>query len=61
MGLFGDVASDTPEVAFAITDNLLLFEQYNITEDTISLFRKVRCFEGLVQLFADTAAVSTVC
>ncbi|XP_058012854.1 protein disulfide-isomerase A2 [Ahaetulla prasina] len=40
VGLFGDVASDTPEVAFAITDNLLLFQQYNITEDTICLFRK---------------------
>uniref|UniRef100_A0A670ZEM0 protein disulfide-isomerase n=1 Tax=Pseudonaja textilis TaxID=8673 RepID=A0A670ZEM0_PSETE len=40
VGLFGDVASDTPEVAFAITDNLLLFQHYNITEDTISLFRK---------------------
>ncbi|XP_032086864.1 protein disulfide-isomerase A2 [Thamnophis elegans] len=41
VGLLGDVASDTPEVAFAITDNRLLFQQYNITEDTISLFRKM--------------------
>ncbi|KAM6423822.1 protein disulfide-isomerase A2 [Liasis olivaceus] len=38
--LFRDVASDTPEVAFALTDNLKLFQKYNITEDTISLFRK---------------------
>ncbi|KAK9393049.1 protein disulfide-isomerase A2 [Crotalus adamanteus] len=52
VGLFADVASDTPEVAFAITDNLLLFEQYNITEDTISLFRKD---DGQrVDFFADT-------
>ncbi|XP_070811522.1 protein disulfide-isomerase A2 [Pituophis catenifer annectens] len=40
VGLFSDVASDTPEIAFAITDNPLLFQQYNITEDTICLFRK---------------------
>ncbi|KAL7979306.1 hypothetical protein Chor_015330 [Crotalus horridus] len=52
VGLFADVANDTPEVAFAITDNLLLFEQYNITEDTISLFRKD---DGQrVDFFADT-------
>ncbi|XP_063170706.1 protein disulfide-isomerase A2 [Candoia aspera] len=38
--LFSDVASDIPEVAFALTDNLKLFQKYNITKDTISLFRK---------------------
>lgn len=54
VGLLSDVASDTPEVAFAITDNWLLFQQYNITEDTISLFRKVRQCQYLQDAFKGT-------
>ncbi|XP_070617688.1 protein disulfide-isomerase A2 [Erythrolamprus reginae] len=38
--VLGDVASDIPEVAFAITDSQLLLRQHNVTEDTVRLFRK---------------------
>ncbi|XP_061455935.1 protein disulfide-isomerase A2 isoform X2 [Rhineura floridana] len=38
--LFYDVASNAPDIAFALTDCLELFQKYNVTSDTVSVFRQ---------------------
>ncbi|XP_066496944.1 protein disulfide-isomerase A2 [Tiliqua scincoides] len=38
--LFSDVASEASDAAFALTDSARLFQAYNISGDTVSLFRK---------------------
>lgn len=55
--LFYAVASDAPDVDFALTDQPRLFQKYNITGDRVTLFRKVRRGPSICQIFAGGAGI----